>query len=139
MKRCARFFSRANRSTMKTLLLALAVLLSAIATAQAGTAAAFAPSSWANADLGDIDPKVFALALEAASSAVEHGQAKSPGTLTVIDYSKPSTEKRMWVYDLHTHALLFDELVSHGRGSGKTNATSFSNDQSSNKTSLGLF
>jgi len=99
----------------------------------------FAPDVWANVKLGDIDPKVFELALEAAASAVEHGQANEPRTLTVIDYSRPSTEKRMWVYDLHTHALLFDELVSHGRGSGKTNATSFSNDPSSNKTSLGLF
>jgi hypothetical protein len=124
---------------MKRVLLALTVLLSSAAAAHAGTAAAFSPSGWANADLGDIDPKVFALALEASASAVERGQAKNPGTLTIIDYSKPSTERRLWVFDLHTHALLFDELVSHGRGSGKTNATSFSNDPSSNKTSLGLF
>lgn len=124
---------------MKRVLLALTVLLSSAAAAHAGTAAAFTPSGWANADLGDIDPKVFALALEASASAVERGQAKNPGTLTIIDYSKPSTERRLWVFDLHTHALLFDELVSHGRGSGKTNATSFSNDPSSNKTSLGLF
>jgi hypothetical protein len=124
---------------MKRVLLALIVLLSSAAAAHAGTAAAFTPSGWANADLGDIDPKVFALALEASASAVERGQAKNPGTLTIIDYSKPSTERRLWVFDLHTHALLFDELVSHGRGSGKTNATSFSNDPSSNKTSLGLF
>jgi hypothetical protein len=124
---------------MKRVLLALTVLLSSAAAAHAGTAAAFTPSGWANADLGDIDPKVFALALEASASAVERGQAKNPGTLTIIDYSKPSTERRLWVFDLRTHALLFDELVSHGRGSGKTNATSFSNDPSSNKTSLGLF
>lgn len=124
---------------MKTLLLALTVLLSSISAARAGTAAAFTPTTWAKADLGGIDPKVFALALEAAGSAVERGRAKDPATLTVIDYSKPSTDKRMWVYDLHTHTLLFDELVSHGRGSGKTTATSFSNDPSSNKTSLGLF
>jgi hypothetical protein len=124
---------------MKRVLLALTVLLSSAAAAHAGSAAAFTPSGWANADLGDIDPKVFALALEASASAVERGQAKDPATLTIIDYSKPSTAKRMWVFDLHTHALLFDELVSHGRGSGKTNATSFSNDPSSNKTSLGLF
>ena len=99
----------------------------------------FSQSAWADAALGGIDPKVFALALEAASSAVQRGQAGAPATLTVIDYSKPSTQKRMWVYDLRSHALLFDELVSHGRGSGKTNATSFSNDPSSNMTSLGLF
>jgi hypothetical protein len=103
------------------------------------TAALFSRSAWADVNLGDINPKVFALALEAATSAVERGEAADPGTLTVIDYSRPSTEKRMWVYDLRTHALLFDELVSHGRGSGKTNATAFSNDLSSNMTSLGLF
>jgi len=111
----------------------------AASTAVSAAAALFDPEVWASVKLGDIDPKVFALALEAAASAVEHGQVNEPGTLTVIDYSRPSTKKRMWVYDLHTHALLFDELVSHGRGSGKTNATSFSNDPSSNKTSLGLF
>ena len=82
---------------------------------------------------------MFALALESATSAVERGDAALPSTLTVIDYSKPSTEPRLWVFDVRTHALLFHELVSHGRGSGKTMATSFSNDAESNMTSLGLF
>jgi hypothetical protein len=45
----------------------------------------------------------------------------------------------MWVYDLRSHALLFDEWVAHGRGSGKTMATSFSNEPDSNMSSLGLF
>ena len=124
---------------MKTYLIALGLLVSFVGPVRAASTAAFNPSAWTPSELGDIDPKVFALALEAAGSAVERGEAPDPETLTVIDYSKPSTEKRMWVYDVHTHALLFDELVSHGRGSGKTNATSFSNDPSSNKTSLGLF
>lgn len=107
--------------------------------AVSATAALFSRSAWEDSNLGDINPRVFALALEAATSAVARGEAADPGTLTVIDYSRPSTEKRMWVYDLRTHALLFDELVSHGRGSGKSNATSFSNDPSSNMSSLGLF
>jgi len=118
---------------------ALAVLFASAGHARAGSAVEFSPSAWAGAELGDINPKVFALALEAAASAVERGDAARPETLTVIDYSRPSTERRLWVYDLRTHALLFDELVSHGRGSGRTNATTFSNDPSSNKTSLGLF
>jgi hypothetical protein len=45
----------------------------------------------------------------------------------------------MWVFDLESHELLFDELVSHGRGSGKTMATRFSNAPDSNMSSLGLF
>src|SRR5689334_12154998 len=56
-------------------------------------------ASWTGATLGGIDPKVFALALESASAAVSRGLAAPPSTLTVIDYSKPSTEPRMWVFD----------------------------------------
>lgn len=123
---------------------ALSVAASAFAEASRSSSSASAiallsPASWATASLGGVNPKVFALALEAASAAVNRGDTDVPATLTVIDYSKPSTEKRMWVYDVRSHSLLFDELVSHGRGSGKTMATSFSNAPESNKTSLGLF
>ena len=112
----------------------------AFADSSASTAAAmFAPEAWTSGDLGDIDPHVLDAALEAASTAVQRGQTAEPATLTIIDYTRPSTEKRMWVYDVATHALLFDEWVAHGRGSGKTMATSFSNQPDSNKTSLGLF
>jgi hypothetical protein len=45
----------------------------------------------------------------------------------------------MWVYDLRSRSLLFEELVSHGRGSGVTMATSFSNLPESNRSSLGLY
>ena len=116
-------------------------LSSATTTASVASSAAamFSEAAWANAKLGGLDPQVFTLALESAASAVLRGQADEPSTLTVIDYSKPSTEKRMWVFDVRTHALLFHELVSHGRGSGVTMATSFSNVEESHKTSLGLF
>jgi hypothetical protein len=109
------------------------------ASAANASAAGLNAAQWTSVSLGSIDPKVFALALEAAASAVARGQATAPSTLTVIDYSKPSTQPRMWVYDLRSHALLFHELVSHGRGSGTTMSTSFSNAPESNKTSLGLF
>jgi hypothetical protein len=94
---------------------------------------------WDTVSLGDIDPDVFALAMAAAADAVVTGQASAPATLTIIDFTRPSTEKRMWVYDLRSHDLLFDEWVSHGRGSGKTMATAFSNTPESNMSSLGLF
>ena len=57
----------------------------------------------------------------------------------MIDFSRPSTEKRMWVYDLRSRELLFHEHVAHGRGSGANLATSFSNVPESNQSSLGLF
>ena len=102
-------------------------------------ASTFDAASWEDAVIGDIDAKVFATALRAAANAVELGDAGDPATLTIIDFSRPSTEKRMWVYDLRTRTLLYDELVSHGRGSGQAMATTFSNDAESNRSSLGLY
>ena len=107
--------------------------------ADTSSSAAFTREAWANVRLDGLDSGILALALQSAESAVERGLAALPSTLTVIDYSKPSTQPRMWVFDVHSHALLFHELVSHGRGSGKAMATSFSNMASSNMTSLGLF
>jgi hypothetical protein len=107
--------------------------------ASGSSAAALSREAWSKVELGGLDAGVFALALQSATSAVEKGTAALPSTLTVIDYSKPSTEPRLWVFDVHTHALLFHELVSHGRGSGKTMAREFSNAAESNMTSLGLF
>jgi hypothetical protein len=86
-----------------------------------------------------ITPELFDLALDAASCAVRLGDVADPTTLTVIDYSKPSTEKRLWVFDLETHRLLFQELVAHGQGSGENNAASFSNEPETHRSSLGLF
>ncbi len=100
---------------------------------------AFAASSWNHASLGAIDRHVFNLALGAAVCAVQSGAVSDPSTLTVIDYSKSSAAKRLWVFDLRSHALLHEELVAHGKGSGDRFATAFSNDPESHQSSLGLF
>ena len=59
--------------------------------------------------------------------------------LTIIDYSKPSTEKRFYVVDISEKKLIFNTYVSHGVNSGKKIATQFSNIVNSKKTSLGTF
>lgn len=86
-----------------------------------------------------LDPRVVAMAQDAAARAEARGLAESPRTLTVIDYSLPSTEKRLWVFDLATRELLFHELVAHGKNTGDNMATRFSNTMNSKQTSLGLF
>lgn len=85
------------------------------------------------------DPEVLALALEARTCAGRTGTGADATRLAVIDYSKPSTERRLWVFDLRNANLLYDEYVAHGRGSGENLATSFSNLDGSHQTSLGLF
>ena len=42
--------------------------------------------------------------------------------LTLIDFSKPSTEKRLYVFDMKNRKMLFNSLVSHGRNSGENYA-----------------
>jgi L,D-transpeptidase catalytic domain len=87
----------------------------------------------------DADPKVLALALQARTCAMTSEGAASASRLAVIDYSRPSTETRLWVFDLKRKALLFAEHVAHGRGSGENLAQSFSNREGSHQSSLGLF
>jgi hypothetical protein len=105
---------------------------------RANDSSVFDVDGWADVELGALNRSVFALALASAQRAVERGEAE-PSTLTVIDYSRPSTERRLWVIDLRTRELLFEEYVSHGRNSGGNVPTSFSNEEGSYKSSLGLF
>ena len=87
----------------------------------------------------DADPRVLSLALEArACAAQSFGEAPSP-RLAVIDYSRASTEKRLWVFDLANNKLLFHEVVAHGQGTGENMARAFSNTDGSHQSSLGLF
>lgn len=59
--------------------------------------------------------------------------------LTLIDFSRPSTEKRLWVFDMKQRKVLFTSVVSHGKNSGANYATSFSNEYGSYKSSLGFY
>ena len=105
----------------------------------ASTSVRLARADFDAADVGRIESDVFEMALNAASCAVRTGAVSAPKTLTVIDYSKPSTERRLWVFDLKSRELVYEELVAHGQGSGANMATQFSNEDESHQTSLGLF
>ncbi len=86
-----------------------------------------------------LSPDVLHLALTAVSCAVSSGDIERPKTLTIIDYSRPSVEPRLWVFDVPTGQLLFKELVAHGRNTGENMATRFSDVPESRQSSIGLF
>lgn len=86
-----------------------------------------------------LNAEVLRMALRATGCAAEQGRVKRKDLLTVIDYSLPSTEPRLWAFDLASKKLLFRELVAHGKNSGGNLANFFSNSPGSLATSLGLF
>ncbi len=71
-----------------------------------------------------------------------HGWQKidtAKSMLTIVDFSQPSTHKRLYVVDLAKKKLLFNTYVAHGQKSGDLVARQFSNTQSSFQTSLGFY
>jgi hypothetical protein len=123
--------------------LAFAVALAAAGSmtglARAGSSSAPLPAAEAFGGVQSLDNKVLRLALGAVACARSTGQVQNDRLLTVIDYSRASTQPRLWVLDLEREQLLFEELVAHGQGSGENFATRFSNADGSHQTSLGLF
>ena len=86
----------------------------------------------------ELNPQALKSALSAMQCAVNNG-AKQAQHLAVIDFSQPSTARRLWIFDLNRKTLVLRDLVAHGKESGENFATSFSNTEGSNQSSLGLF
>lgn len=92
-----------------------------------------------SADRAGLSPEVLGLALRSVRCAVSSGDIETPRTLTLIDYSRPSVEPRLWVFDYATGDMLFKELVAHGRNTGENMARHFSDSMNSHQSSIGLF
>lgn len=78
-------------------------------------------------------------AFEQAFTGYTKIDARKKDIITLIDFTKPSTEERFYVFDMRHKKMLFSSLVSHGRNSGGNYATSFSNENGSLKSSLGFY
>lgn len=59
--------------------------------------------------------------------------------LSIIDYSRPSNEKRLWIFSLSDKKLLFHTYVSHGIRSGSLLSQYFSNTFNSKASSIGVY
>ena len=81
----------------------------------------------------------LAAGLTAWQNAVRSGTVRRTDVLTVIDYSRPSTEPRLFVLDVASGRVRYAERVAHGRGSGENATERFSNRDGSHMTSLGVF
>lgn len=89
--------------------------------------------------LTGISEAAFTTALTGYERLREKDVLKQGALLTIIDFSLPSTEERMAVYDVVQNKVLVTSLVAHGRNSGGNMATSFSNVPQSYQSSLGFY
>lgn len=95
-------------------------------------------SAW-NLQSSGLSKEAFELAEIGYSNLIRKNFLQNRGLLTIIDYSKPSSQKRLFVLDMTKGKVLFNTLVAHGQNSGYNYATEFSNDQESHKSSLGFY
>lgn len=89
-------------------------------------------------DLG-LSSKVFKLAMNGMEKLRKQGKLTNENIVSIVDFSQPSVNKRLYVLDLENFQILFNTLVAHGMKSGKESALSFSNKMSSHKSSLGFY
>ncbi|TXK27123.1 murein L,D-transpeptidase catalytic domain family protein [Pontibacter qinzhouensis] len=83
--------------------------------------------------------EVFSKALTGYYNLKHEGKLSDRGIITIVDFTKSSREKRIWVLDIQKKELLYNTYVSHGRNSGEEFAESFSNESESYMSSIGFY
>ncbi len=89
--------------------------------------------------IAGLSKDAFTNAITGYTYLLSQGKIKNDGVLSIVDFSLPSSVKRLFVIDLKNYVMLFNTYVSHGRNSGKAVASEFSNDRNSFKSSLGFY
>ncbi|MEO6731050.1 MAG: murein L,D-transpeptidase catalytic domain family protein [Ferruginibacter sp.] len=83
--------------------------------------------------------QVFDYAMQGFNFMKQMGTLGNDQIISIVDFSKPSSQKRLFVIDLKNYKILFNTYVAHGMQSGKEFASRFSNTPESNKSSLGFY
>jgi hypothetical protein len=86
-----------------------------------------------------LDYEIFRWGMVGYYSLKHEGILNNKDIITIIDFSKPSTEKRFYTIDLKNQNVTYHTYVAHGRNTGENMATQFSNTPHSNQSSLGFY
>jgi hypothetical protein len=78
-------------------------------------------------------------AFKGYSRLKESGKLTNPRYLSIVDFSQPGGNRRLYILDMNDTCVSFNTYVSHGRNSGDRYATRFSNVENSLMSSLGFF
>ncbi|MGZ5242610.1 MAG: murein L,D-transpeptidase catalytic domain family protein [Bacteroidia bacterium] len=92
----------------------------------------------AKLDSAGLDFEIYKKGMIGFYNLERESQINKP-ILSIVDFQKPSTEERLWVFDVKARKLLYHSLVAHGRNTGENTAVDFSNLANSNKSSIGFY
>lgn len=90
-------------------------------------------------DLMGLSKQAFDYAVKGFDNLVTAGKLANERIISIVDFSLPSSQKRLFVIDLDNYKVLFNTYVAHGRNSGTLMANNFGNAPESNKSSLGFY
>ena len=83
--------------------------------------------------------QAYESAMTGFNKLVECGKISKSNIISIIDFSRPSSKKRLFVIDMKNYKVLFNTYVAHGSNSGMEMAQHFSNTPESNQSSLGFY
>jgi hypothetical protein len=86
-----------------------------------------------------LSKQVFDFSMQGFNKLIATGKIANQKIISIVDFSQPSANKRLYVIDLEKKEIIFNTYVAHGRNSGQETANSFSNAPQSNKSSLGFY
>ena len=86
-----------------------------------------------------LSKQAFDYALKGFNYLKSLGKVHNDDILSIVDFSLPSSKKRLFILDMTNFKVLFNTYVAHGRNSGKEYANQFSNENESYKSSLGFY
>ncbi len=89
--------------------------------------------------LKGLSQQAFDFAKQGLQKLIEEGKLLNDSIISIIDFSQPSNQKRLFVLDVKNYKILFNTLVAHGKNTGREWATSFSNQNESYKSSPGFY
>lgn len=90
-------------------------------------------------DRQGLSRRAFEYAMQGFEYLQQNGDIDNDDVISIVDFSLPSSSKRLFVIDLNSRKVLYCTYVAHGHNSGLEYADQFSNKPQSNKSSLGFY
>ena len=89
--------------------------------------------------LKGLSQQAFDFAKQGLHILIKEGKLLNDSIISIVDFSQPSGQKRLYILDMKNYKVLFNTLVAHGSNTGREWATSFSNLNSSHMSSPGFY